>query len=180
MNSSSSHARECGPPASPASIKNSKRVSLPARADPKVSLYEAAHTSCRSIDEQADHLHVSAGYLYRALLPFGESSCRYPLDLFAQHMEFLDDFSPLDALNARFGRVVVSLGRARAVKRGGPVKAILQIETRFNELMVRALEFLEVPNRASIAETRLALRRCLSEIAALRIALEAWEQAELF
>jgi hypothetical protein len=144
----------------------------------KTSLYLTVHSSKLSVEQIADALGISPSYLYRAVLE-GESGVRFPVDLVPRLMEVTGDFRTLDFLAANSGQLLVSIPRARALKRKSVARIILETERQFNSLLEKILDYLADPKAASIRELKAELRRHLSEIRALALALESWSQREL-
>lgn len=146
--------------------------------DLKSVLYFSVHGSSKSVEELADALGVSASYIYKSCLD-GQSGSRFPLDLLIPLMEATGDYSVLDHLNARCGRVTASVPRVAKLKLRDP-HVITEVQRHFNATMAEVLEFFSNPRPKKIAQVLKALHTHLCEVAALMRAVKDFNQREMF
>lgn len=146
--------------------------------DLKTVVYLTVHGSSKSVPEIADQIGVSASYLYRMCLE-GESGCKMPLELLLPLMEATGDYSILDHLNARCGRVTASMPRVAKLKLKDP-HVITEIQQHFNATMAEVLKFFANPRPKQITQVVKALHGHLCEVAALMCAVKDFNQREMF
>ena len=85
----------------------------------------------------------------------------------------------LDHLNSRCSRVTVSLPRVARLKRRDP-QVVNEMQKNFNTVMAAVLEFFEEPNPDKLPDLKQEIYGHLCEIAALKRAVERFEQKEMF
>jgi hypothetical protein len=145
--------------------------------DLKAVLYFVVHGAKKSVAQIADDCGISQSYLYRACLE-GEAGCRFPLELLLPLMQSTGDFALLDHLNARAGRITVSLPRVAKLKKKDP-QAINDIARNFNAAMAKLLAFYDSPDPAQQADIEADLHRHLCEIAAMKRSVKDFKQGDL-
>lgn len=145
--------------------------------DLKTALHFTIHGSRKSVPEIADACGISASYLYRACLD-GDSGCRFPLDLLLPLMQATGDYSVLDHINARVGRITISMPRVGKLKRKDP-QVVNEIHGRFNAAMADLLRFFQDPDPAAVPTLEAALHAHLCEVVAIKRAVKDFQQGDL-
>ncbi len=147
------------------------------KKDLKTNLYFTVHGAQISVEEIADHLGISASYLYRSCTE-GDSGCRFPLDLLLPLMEATHDFSLLEHLNARCGKITVNLAQVSRLKVHDP-KAMNQIQNNFSKVLAKVISFLETPDAKKVDEITKELQLHLCNVASLKRTVSEYLQEEL-
>jgi len=143
----------------------------------QTTLYQAVHGSKLSVDELADAIGVGPSSLYRAVLE-GDSGCKFDVQWLLPLMQATGDFRALDLLCHRANSLRVKMPRVKRWKRMDPEAshALLKV---FTALIGLLLEYFDSPDSEKLEDLEAKIHEMVSDLLALRKALEGFDQMEL-
>lgn len=143
----------------------------------QTKLYKAVHGGKLSVEQIADAIGIGPSTLYRAVNEGDE--LKFDVRWLEPLMRATGDTTVLDHLCERFGSVRCKLPRVRRFKAHQP-ETFNQIQKRFAAVMAEVLDFFEEPNPNKVDTVCEEICAHLAEIAALKRAVEDYQQGDMF